>query len=128
MKPPSGIPPSFYLSLLCFSESNIEDSLGSVDELATLDAELDDGTSLWQEELSDRIMRIIDRKKSSFAEREEALAGYIQILSAKYAKGEIFPRKSELVDAFLKSVKAGRTEKEALLAAKGTYKLHNVTE
>lgn len=111
-----------------FSESNIEDSLGSVDELATLDAELDDGTSLWQEELSDRIMRIIDRKKSSFAEREEALAGYIQILSAKYAKEEIFPRKSELVDAFLKSVKAGRTEKEALLAAKGTYKSHNVTE
>jgi hypothetical protein len=104
-------------------EINVETSLGSVDELATLDNELDDTANPWQDELGDRILQIIDRKKSSFAEREEALTSYVRILSSRYAKEETYPRKSELIDAFLKSVKAGKTEREGLLAAKGMYTL-----
>lgn len=94
-------------------------SLGSVDELATIDAEFDETTTLWQEELGDRVNQIIERKKSSSAGREESLTAYIRILCAKYAKDEILPKKSELLDAFVRSLKQGKTEKEALLAAKG---------
>ncbi|KAG0637244.1 interferon-related developmental regulator-domain-containing protein [Tuber brumale] len=93
-------------------------SLGSVDELATIDAELDETTTIWQEELGDRINQITERKKSSSAGREESLTAYVRILCAKYAKEEILSKKSELLDAFVKSLKQGKTEKEALLAAK----------
>ncbi|KAH0615118.1 uncharacterized protein H6S33_000754 [Morchella sextelata] len=92
-------------------------SLGSVDELAALDD--DDETSKgWQEELGDRMMEITERKKSSFAGREEAFAAYIQILSAKYAKEEIYSKKADLIDSMARSIKNGRTEKEGILATK----------
>lgn len=69
------------------------------------------------------MMQITERKKSSFASREEAFSAYIQILCAKYAKEEIYPKKADLIDSMLRSVKAGRTEKEGLLASKGPYPL-----
>lgn len=65
------------------------------------------------------MMQITERKKSSFAGREEAFAAYIRILCAKYAKEEIYPKKNDLIDSMLRSIKAGRTEKESLLASKG---------
>lgn len=101
-------------------------SLGSVDELAALDD--DDETSKgWQEELGDRMMEITERKKSSFAGREEAFAAYIQILSAKYAKEEIYSKKTDLIDSMARSIKNGRTEKEGILAAKGRFQcLHKL--
>lgn len=93
-------------------------SLGSVDELATLD-DMEESTGAWQDELGDRMMQITERKKTSFASREEAFSAYIRILCAKYAKEEIYLKKKDLIDSMLRSVKNGRTEKESLLASKG---------
>lgn len=69
------------------------------------------------------MLQITERKKSSFAGREEAFAAYIRILSVKYAKEEIYPKKTDLIDSMLRSIKNGRTEKEGLLASKGPYPL-----
>lgn len=66
------------------------------------------------------MMQITERKKSSFASREEAFLAYIRILCAKYAKEDIYPKKTDLIDSMLRSIKAGRTEKESLLASKGS--------
>lgn len=95
-------------------------SLGSVDEFATLE-DVDDGAGAWQDELGDRMMQITERKKSSFSGREEAFSAYIRILCAKYAKEDIYPKKADLIDSMLRSIKSGRTEKESLLASKGSY-------
>lgn len=95
-------------------------SLGSVDEFAALE-DIDDGVGAWQDELGDRMMQITERKKSSFSGREEAFSAYIRILCAKYAKEDIYPKKADLIDSMLRSIKSGRTEKEGLLASKGSY-------
>jgi hypothetical protein len=64
------------------------------------------------------IERIIERKKSSYQAREEALDRYVGLLSTKYARQEIVSQKSEIIDSCLRSIRSGRTEKESLLAAK----------
>ena len=73
----------------------------------------------WEEVLADRIEEICDRKRSSVEGRENAYSAYIRFLLANYAREEIYERTEELVDAFLKSIKGGRSEKEAALAVRG---------
>jgi len=84
-----------------------------------LSLEHDDGTEIWKQELGDRIEEIIDRKRSSVQGREAALASYIHFLMSRYAYDEIEKKLSELIPAFLKSVKAESSEKETCLALKG---------
>lgn len=101
-----------------FMADGIESSFGStIDDLTAFD-ELDEPTAGWQESLSAYIQKITERKNSSYQGREEAFAGYLQILTAKYAKNEITAKKSEIVESCLRSIKAGRTEKESLQATK----------
>jgi hypothetical protein len=91
-----------------------------------LSLEQDDGTEIWKQELSDRIEEIIDRKRSSVQGREAALGSYIHFLMSRYAYDEIEKKLSELIPAFLKSVKAESSEKETCLALKGELR-HQVT-
>jgi len=72
----------------------------------------------WEEELADVIETIVERKKTGYQDREQALTAYIAILLRKYAKEQIFFKKSEIISSCLRSVKSGRTERESLLAAK----------
>jgi hypothetical protein len=91
-----------------------------------LSLEQDDGTEIWKQELGDRIEEIIDRKRSSVQGREAALGSYIHFLMSRYAYDEIEKKLSELIPAFLKSVKAESSEKETCLALKGVLR-HQVT-
>jgi hypothetical protein len=84
-----------------------------------LTTEQDDGTEVWKQELGDRIEEIIDRKRSSVQGRETAITAYIHFLMSRYAFSEIEKKVSELIPAFLKSVKAESSEKETSLALKG---------
>ncbi|KAH0542046.1 hypothetical protein FGG08_003511 [Glutinoglossum americanum] len=94
-------------------------SINSVDEVLALeDADLPGTASDWQEELSDRIDQILDRKRSNIAGREESLSAYVRILTVKYAAEELHGKSEELVGAFLKSIKAESSEKETVLALK----------
>jgi Interferon-related developmental regulator (IFRD) len=94
-----------------------------VDEVLTLeDLDLPSAAIDWQEELSDRMAQIVDRKRSSTAGREESLSAYVRILTAKYAAEELQGKSEELVSAFLKSIKAESSEKETVLALKGLYR------
>jgi hypothetical protein len=92
-----------------------------------LSLEQDDGTEIWKQELGDRIEEIIDRKRSSIQGREAALGSYIHFLMSRYAYDEIEKKLSELIPAFLKSVKAESSEKETCLALKGTLR-HQITD
>jgi hypothetical protein len=96
-------------------------SVNSVDEVLALeDTDLAGSATDWQEELGDRIAQILDRKRSSIASREESLSAYARFLTAKYAAEELYGKSEELVGAFLKSVKAESSEKETVLALKGS--------
>lgn len=95
-------------------------SVNSIDEILAND---DDGTpDVWKADLADRIEEIIDRKRSSIQGRETALATYIRILTIRYAEEEIRGKETDLVAAFLKSIKAESSEKETILAMKGKPK------
>ena len=52
--------------------------------------------------------------------REKCYKAYIHILTSQYAEEEIRGKEAELVVAFLKSIKEEKTEKETILAMKGT--------
>lgn len=93
--------------------------MNSIDEMiAADDSELP--TEAWKSELPDRIEEIIDKKRSSVQGREAALTAYIRILTSAYVEEEIRARNTDLVASFLKSIKSETSEKEAILALKGT--------
>lgn len=60
--------------------------------------------------------------------REESLAAYARIVTAHYAIDEIRGKAAELATAFLKSVKAETSERETILALKGTDSAMNPSE
>lgn len=93
-------------------------SVNSIDEiLAQEDSE--QSPEQWTAELADRMEQIIDRKRSSVQGREESLASYVRILTAHYAKEEVRSKASELVSAFLKSIKSESSENETIFAMNG---------
>ncbi len=96
---------------LVFSVHSIDETL-SADNTETL-------TDAWRTELADRILEVIDRKRSSVQGRETCLTAYVRILTAHYAEEEIRGKEPELVAAFLKSIKTESSEKETVLAMKG---------
>lgn len=73
----------------------------------------------WKADLGDVIEQILDRKRSSAAGREEALASFNRLVMTKYLYEETHSRTEEILSAVLKSVKANSGEKEAVLALKG---------
>lgn len=101
----------YYLLTLLVSVNSIDEVLAHEDSEQTPEQ--------WTAELADRTEQIIDRKRSSVQGREESLASYVRILTAHYAKEEIRSKASELVTAFLKSIKAESSENETIFAMKG---------
>ena len=83
-----------------------------------LNSEAAETTGIWRTDLKERVEEIIDRKRSSIQGREKSLATYIHILMSQYAEDEISGRESDLVTAFLKSIKAESSDKETVLALK----------
>lgn len=75
-------------------------------------------SGIWRTDLQERVEEIIDRKRSSIQGREKSLATYIHILMSQYAEDEISGRESDLVTAFLKSIKTESSDKETVLALK----------
>ena len=97
----------------------IDSSTNSIDELLNGDNS-DPITDAWKADLADRIQELIDRKRSSVQGREKCLATYVRTLTAQYAKEDIRGKEAELIVAFLKSIKAEASERETILAVKGT--------
>ena len=101
------------------SRANVSYSVNSIDEmLAGEDTET--SPVVWKTELGEKIEEILDRKRSSVQGRESTLAAYIRILTSRYAEEDIRGKETELVASFLKSIKLQTSEKEAILAIKGT--------
>lgn len=94
-------------------------STHSIDEMiAPPDAEDNEAPEAWKADLSERITEICDRKRSSAQGREDCLGAFIGCLTRHVAQEEIKGRVGELLPAVLKSVKAGQTEREMVLALK----------
>ncbi|KFY14575.1 hypothetical protein V491_05983, partial [Pseudogymnoascus sp. VKM F-3775] len=91
-------------------------STNSIDDILSGEGVEDDGTNAWEQTLSVRIEEIIERKRSSIQGRELAYAVYVHLLTTHYAFDTISSRKSDLLTAFLKSIKAESSEKETQLA------------
>ena len=94
-------------------------SVGSIDEVLNGDSTEHSGDA-WRPELADRMEEILARKGSTVQGREKCYKAYIHILTSQYAEEEIRGKEAELVVAFLKSIKEEKTEKETILAMKGT--------
>jgi len=97
-----------------FSDSATNYSVTSVDDL--LQDDLDSPMDVWTQNLNNRMEQIVDRKRSSVQGREESLEAFSRILMAHYTREEIEPRLGELIPAILRSVKAGASERETILA------------
>ena len=93
--------------------------MGSIDDILNGDS-TDHSGNAWRPELADRIEEILTRKGSTVQGREKCYKLYIHILTSQYAEEEIRGKEAELVVAFLKSIKEEKTEKETILALKGT--------
>ena len=98
--------------MLCYS-------VGSIDEVLNGDSAEHSGDA-WRPELADRMEEILARKGSTVQGREKCYKTYIHILTSQYAEEEIRGKEAELVVAFLKSIKEDKSEKETILAMKGT--------
>lgn len=92
--------------------NSIEDMLSGED--------VDLQVPVWKADLGDLIEQILDRKRSSSAGREESLASFVRLAMGKYVYDEIHDRAEEIVNALLKSIKANSSEKEAVLALRGS--------
>lgn len=117
------------LGVICFQFINRSGTLTDIGMWDSQNTQLDDigghdfhaDQRSWEEVLGDRIEEICDRKRSSVESRENAYSAYIRFLLANYARDEIDGRTTELAEAFLKSIKGGRSEKEAALAVRGMF-------
>ena len=93
-------------------------SVNSVDDIVGVD-DIDEAAA-WTSRLSERIDEVIDRKRSSNEGREAALSEYIRFLTARYVGEDLQGRETDLLSAFAKSIKQETSEKETILALKGT--------
>jgi hypothetical protein len=79
----------------------------------------------WEEDLKHCVEDLGDRnwKRSNSQNREETLLYMCRILSLKYAREVIEKRETDIVSALLKSIKAESSERETVLALRGTCAL-----
>lgn len=75
----------------------------------------------WRIDLGEVIEQILDRKRSSVTGREETLAAFNRLATARYISEEVQGKTEELLVALLKSVRAKINEREATLALKGEF-------
>jgi len=80
--------------------------------------DVDEAPEAWISGFNERIDEICDRKRSSVQGREESLIAFISYLTRHFAQQEVKVKVNELLPALLKSVKAGQTERETVLALK----------
>lgn len=107
----------------CVTKTNADassNSTNSIDDILASE-DLDASPDAWKSQLADRIAEIIDRKRSSNQGRSDALAAYSYLLKAHYACDDIEHKVGELIPAILKSVKSETSERETIMALKGTY-------
>ena len=100
--------------------TDLDFSVGSIDEMLNGEG-VDKVPDAWQAELAERIEEILARKGSTVLGRENCYKTYVHLLTVQYAEAEIRGKETELVVAFLKSIKEGKSEKETLLALKGDW-------
>lgn len=79
----------------------------------------DDGSDQWIAVLEERIGAITDRKRSSTEGRESDMSVFNLLLTRHFAQEQLRRRSDEVVAALLKSVRAGQSEREVILATKG---------
>lgn len=79
-------------------------------------------------QLADRIEEIFARKGSTVQGREKCYKTYVHLLTVQYLEQEIRGKEDELVAAFLKSVKDERSEKETVLALRGTFRMRGLVD
>ena len=72
----------------------------------------------WDEELEERIGRIVDRRKSTVHGREEDLAVYAHILRHRYSEDIVSKRSTEILTALAKSIRSSKTEVECVATIK----------
>jgi hypothetical protein len=89
-------------------------SLGSLDEVETLDAEANNGD--WAHELHEVVEDILDRKRSSVLGREETYAAYCRLSKFHYVEESIRRRVTDLLAAFCRSIKNETSVRESTLA------------
>ncbi|KAL2816306.1 interferon-related developmental regulator-domain-containing protein [Aspergillus granulosus] len=89
-------------------------SLGSLDEVDSLDAEANNGD--WAHELLEVIEDILDRKRSSVLGREETYAAYCRLSKYHYVEESIRRRVPDLLAAFARSIKIETSVRESTLA------------
>lgn len=99
--------------------ANPWNSVGSIDEVLNGDG-IEHSGDAWRPELADRMEEILARKGSTVQGREKCYKAYVHILTSQYAEDEIRGKEAELVVAFLKSIKEEKSEKETILAMKGS--------
>lgn len=104
-------------------ESEFSDSTdwgtNSIDALvAPSELEGEGGNELWAAELEERINSLTDRKRSYTEGREQQLSAFNLILTRHFAEEQLKGRADEIVSTLLKSVKAGQSEREVVLALK----------
>ncbi|KAJ5594506.1 uncharacterized protein N7459_000714 [Penicillium hispanicum] len=86
-------------------------SIGSLD-----DENPEQDNADWPQELSDRIQEILDRKRSSVQGREEALSAFCRLIKYHYAEEEIRASISDLLSAFVKSIRTESSAREMTFA------------
>lgn len=94
-------------------------STNSIDEILNGD-DVDLPEDAWKTELNTRVEQISNLKRSSTEGRAESLNAYAHILMARYAKEEIEGHVTDLVASMIRSVRQETTEREAVVALKGT--------
>ncbi|GAP89520.1 putative ifrd domain-containing protein [Rosellinia necatrix] len=72
----------------------------------------------WTERLGDRIVELLDRKRSSTKGREACLIAYTHLIRHHYAEEHIEPQLNELIPALLKSIRGSGNTDETISAVK----------
>lgn len=93
-------------------------SIGSLD-----DENPETDNADWPQELNDRIQELLDRKRSSVQGREEALAAFNRLTKYHYAEEEIRAYTSDLLVAFVKSIRNDSSTRETTLALRAIEQL-----
>ena len=73
-----------------------------------------------QSDLSEIVEQILDRKRSSVTGREGTLAAFNRLATAGCVGEGVHEKNPELVGALLRSIRSRASEREAMLALRGT--------
>lgn len=103
-------------------DEGISDGDWSVASNETLDSVTGDVESVsrkyWDEDLLEAVDGLVEKKVASVQGREELLTKVVRIMSLQYANQAIAGKERDVTEASLRSLRAGKTERENSLAAR----------